>query len=188
MGQSNNMQQRVGFGPRLVAFIIDSFFIAAIGSLLLAIFMDSTFQNLINGRLTEAILKAGIDLKNLESSEAYNDIIRLSNFVANFSLLYMFIEAFTGASPGKMLLSLKVGTENGKKGDTWLYFTRFAIKNSSSLLGLAGRTTGLVLFNTLGGFAGMIIFLGCFLVLGIKKQAVHDIVAKTAIFFKNDLK
>ena len=102
------MEKRVGFGPRLVAFIIDSFIIATVGALLLAIFMESTFQSMINGKLTEAILKAGIELKNLESSDVYGDIIRLSNFVANFSLLYMFIEAFTGASPGKMLLSLKV--------------------------------------------------------------------------------
>lgn len=182
------MEKRVGFGPRLVAFIIDSFIIATIGSLLLAIFMESTFQSLISGKLTEAILKAGIDFQNLESSDVYNDIIRLSNFVANFSLLYMFIEAFTGASPGKMILSLQVGTENGEKGDTWLYFTRFAIKNSSALLGLAGRTTGLVFFNSLGGFAGMVIILGCFLVLGIKKQAVHDILAKTAVFNKSELK
>jgi uncharacterized RDD family membrane protein YckC len=137
--------------------------------------------------LTEDILKAGFDLKNLEASDSYQDIIRLSNFIANFSLLYMFIEAFTGASPGKMVLSLKVGTENGEKGDTWLYFTRFAIKNASALFGLAGRTTGLIFLNSLGGFAGMIIFLGCFLVLGIKKQAVHDMLAKTAIFNKNEL-
>lgn len=182
------MEKRVGFGPRLLAFIIDSFLIASIGSLLLAIFMDSTFQALMNGRLTDEILKAGFDLKSLETSDAYQDIIRLSNFVANFSLLYMFIEAFTGASPGKMILSLKVGTENGEKGDTWLYFTRFALKNSSALLGLAGRTTGLVFLNSLGGFAGMIIFLGCFLVLGIKKQAFHDILAKTAVFNKNEIK
>lgn len=149
--------------------------------------MGSTFHALINGKLTEAILKAGVELNKLESADAYNDVIRLSIFIANLSLLYMFIEAFTGASPGKMLLSLKVGTENGKKGDTWLYFTRFAFKNSSALLGLAGRTTGLVFINSLAGLAGMIIFLGCFLVLGVKKQAVHDILAKTAIYNKSEL-
>jgi uncharacterized RDD family membrane protein YckC len=35
--------------------------------------------------------------------------------------------------------------------------------------------------------AGLVIFVGCFLVLGDKRQALHDLGAATAVFRKADL-
>jgi uncharacterized RDD family membrane protein YckC len=36
------------------------------------------------------------------------------------------------------------------------------------------------------GIIGLIIFIGCFFVLGKKKQALHDIICKTAVYNKSD--
>ena len=41
---------------------------------------------------------------------------------------------------------------------------------------------------TVGQVWGLVIFIGCFFVLGAKRQAIHDLIAKTAVFKKSDIK
>jgi len=43
------------------------------------------------------------------------------------------------------------------------------------------------ILGTIGGLASLAIFIGCFMVLGSEKQALHDMVGKTAVFNKADL-
>jgi uncharacterized RDD family membrane protein YckC len=179
--------KRVGFVPRLGAFLIDSFLITILASIIMAIFMESTFAAFIKGQLTEAYLNNQAAKNSISSKEAYEGIMRISLFIAHFSTLYMITEAFWGATPGKMILGLKIGSQDRQSGDIWLYFPRFAIKNLSVLLDLISRLTTVTFFSTLGGFAGMVIFFGCFFALGNKKLALHDTIAKTAVFRKDDL-
>jgi uncharacterized RDD family membrane protein YckC len=102
-------------------------------------------------------------------------------------VLYGLIEAFTGASPGKMVLKLKIGFEDGRNAAVATYFTRWAVKYSGTILSFLGVISGISLLGTLGSLASFVIFIGCFLVLAEKKQAVHDMAAKTAVFKKADL-
>jgi uncharacterized RDD family membrane protein YckC len=44
------------------------------------------------------------------------------------------------------------------------------------------------LVKTVGSFLGFIIFIGCFFALGSNKQSIHDMISKTAVFKKADLK
>jgi len=55
------------------------------------------------------------------------------------------------------------------------------------VLGLLGAVPGLHVLGLLAPAAGIIVFIGCFLVLGDKRQALHDVAAKTAVFRKTDL-
>jgi hypothetical protein len=41
---------------------------------------------------------------------------------------------------------------------------------------------------TLGNLAGLIFFVGCFFTLGMKRQAFHDMIAKTAVYPKGAIK
>lgn len=178
--------KRVGFGPRLLAFVIDSFIIGMLASILMSYLMENTFQAFIRGDLVNTLLNAYAGNSTPQDAEALKKLFKVTSFVTHLSMLYMLIEAFTGATPGKMFLGLKIGTEKGKTGDTWLYFHRYAVKNSSSLLGLLASTTGLASFNSLGGLVGLVMIFGCFMVLGPKKQAIHDMAAKTAVYYKHD--
>jgi uncharacterized RDD family membrane protein YckC len=180
------IEKRIGFGPRLAAFIIDSFFIALLSSLLMSQLMGDIFNQFISGRLTEIVLAAGTAVTE-ESHEAYQNMMRVSMFIAHFSALYMMVEGFLGASPGKMILGLRVGTETGDGGDVWTYFPRYLIKNSSILIDLFGRLSGIDPVRSLGGLVGMVVFFGCFMVLGVRRQAIHDLLARTAVFRKEDL-
>ncbi len=81
-----------------------------------------------------------------------------------FVFLYSLIEAFTGASPGKMALGLKVGLEDGRRAGAGVYARRWAIKYSGTLLGLLGALPGLHVVGLLAPVAGLIVLAGCFLV------------------------
>ena len=101
--------------------------------------------------------------------------------------IYTIIEAFTGASPAKMILGYKVANSDGTGGDISLYLKRWAIKNVSSFLYMLAFVTGLIFLFPLGSILGFVMFLGCFLALGDDKQALHDKIAKTAIYNKRDI-
>jgi uncharacterized RDD family membrane protein YckC len=104
-----------------------------------------------------------------------------------FVFLYSLIEAFTGASPGKMVLKLKVGTADGRRASAALYARRWGIKYSGTLLGMLGAVPGLHALGLLAPAAGLVVFVGCFLVLGDRRQALHDLGAATAVFRTSDL-
>ena len=66
------------------------------------------------------------------------------------------MEGFTGQTPGKMILGITVANMNGEKATIDKLLLRAFIKITGSFVGIIG----------------FIIFVGCFLVLGEKKQAI----------------
>ncbi len=169
------MANRVGFGPRLMAFILDIVIVIALAMVLLP-FIGALVGGAASGgdEVAAALgMIAGI----------------MAAFIALplIATVYFLIEAVTGATPGKMILGLKVGTPEGTAGDIKLYATRYAIKNISFILSAVGAMVGVAILGTAGTWVGLVIFLGTFMVLGSKKQALHDLLAKTAIYKKADL-
>jgi uncharacterized RDD family membrane protein YckC len=53
-----------------------------------------------------------------------------------------------------------------------------------SLLALSGTP----FFNTLSGLLSFVVFLGCFAVLSQRRQALHDVIAGTAVYYDHDIK
>jgi uncharacterized RDD family membrane protein YckC len=56
------------------------------------------------------------------------------------------------------------------------------------VLAILALFSGIHVLATLGSLAGLIIFVGCFFTLGVKKQAFHDMIAKTAVYKKTAIK
>lgn len=101
--------------------------------------------------------------------------------------LYFLMEAITGFTLGKLMLGIQIANEDGSKAEIKDLMIRFGIKNLGLVLGLIGGLTGLGIFNKVSPVASLIILIGCFFVLGAAKQAIHDKVAKTAVFLRRDL-
>jgi uncharacterized RDD family membrane protein YckC len=65
---------------------------------------------------------------------------------------------------------------------------RFLFKNSGSLIGMLATIIGAVvpflgmILGWVAALAGLAIFIGCFLTLGAQRQALHDMLAHTAVF------
>jgi uncharacterized RDD family membrane protein YckC len=64
---------------------------------------------------------------------------------------------------------------------------RWFIKNASSVLVIINLLVANAVLENIASIIGMVIFFGCFAVLGEKKQALHDIIANTAVYKRKEL-
>jgi uncharacterized RDD family membrane protein YckC len=177
------MEQRVGFGPRFLAALIDAAFLAVVGFV-----AGAAIGGMLGGWIGGALGGwEGVGPSSGAVGAAVGAVLGAVAAFGGFVFLYSLIEAFTGASPGKMMLGLKVGTDDGRRGSPALYVKRWAIKYSGTLLGLLGAIPGLHALGLLAPAAGLVVFVGCFLTLGDRRQALHDLGAASAVFRKADL-
>ena len=177
------MEKRVGFGARLAAALVDMLIVGIVG-----FGAGAAIGGMLGGGLGSVLGgESGGGAAGTAAGAAIGAVLGAVAAFGGFVFLYSLIEAFTGASPGKMALGLKVGTADGRRGRAALYVTRWAIKYSGTLLGLLGAVPGLHLLGLLAPAAGLTVFIGCFLVLGDKRQSLHDLGAATAVFRKTDL-
>ena len=179
---------RIGFSSRLGAAALDWVFAGVFAGLLAIIF--GVLGLSAGGALGLAVDDQAEMESALEALGLGAGIGALLGLISGMIIgyfLYSLIEAFSGASPGKMVLGFKVGNEDGRAGDTGLYLMRWAIKNASSVFSMVALFTGLVFLEPIGSLIGIVMFLGCFLALSEERQALHDKLAKTAIYHKKDL-
>lgn len=185
MTEFNPLEMRVGFGKRFGAYLMDFLIVSIIGGLVTA-FMSDTLLQFADASSLEQMSK-------LQESGA-GGIASFSMFMMSFGVaatvlgfLYSFVEMLTGASPAKHILGITVANQDGKRGDLKLFATRWAIKSGAALFGIIAFVPALIFFKYVGMVWNVAIFLGCFVVLSEKKMALHDIIAKTAVFHKEDL-
>lgn len=176
------MEKRIGFGPRFWAYLIDCIIITGL-SYIIASLTGDWFERFVDfSKITEEQLNA------VSSNQMiYTFSILLPAAVIFVSFVYNLLEGFTGYTLGKLLLGLQVGNQDGTPAEISTTMLRFALKNISSIIGLFGAVTLIKAINNAGSILGLVIIVGCFIVLGDKKQSIHDMLAKTAVFKKNEL-
>ncbi|HNV01898.1 MAG TPA: RDD family protein [Vicinamibacterales bacterium] len=178
------MEKRVGFSLRLAAALIDAAVILA-----LAAGVGGTLGGLIGGAAGRAFGGAGADAAATAAAGAFvGALVGALAATSGVTFLYSLIEAFTGASPGKMALRLKIGLEDGRRAPLPVCVRRWAVKYSGALFGLLGAVPLLSPLAMFATAAGLLVFLGCFLALGDRRQALHDLAAGTAVFRTPDLR
>lgn len=166
---------RVGFGKRLGAYLLDAVICSVLGALI-GTLLGATLVGLFFGSQGGAAA-GGI-------GALFGGII---GSIAGIFLMYIvlfLIEGITGQSFGKMILKIKVKNADGTEATKGTTFIRALLKYSNFILTLLAGITGVAILGQIGGVFGLIIFIGCFFVLGSKKQAIHDLLAKSAIFDK----
>ena len=167
----NKEIERVGFGKRLGSSLLD-FIISLLPGIVLGIYAGATIAAfLLDFFYDEAQLET---IQAGFSGEIAASIIGLVSSLAGIaftSIFFYVLEGFTGQTPGKMILGITVANMNGEKATIDKLLLRAFIKITGSFVGIIG----------------FIIFVGCFLVLGEKKQALHDIICKTAVYKKSDI-
>jgi uncharacterized RDD family membrane protein YckC len=152
------IMERVGFGPRFLAALID-------GVALMIVMM---------------ILGTVFGISMMPTADTSFSLFRI--IMTLIPLGYISTEIFQAATPGKQLMKLKIKNQDGTDAEQSILQKRFLIKTAGSLLQLVGAITTLSIFGTVGGLVGLIIVLGCFMVLTDDKQALHDKIAQTAVF------
>jgi len=103
-------------------------------------------------------------------------------------LLWFGVEALWAATPGKLALGLRVGTDDGHEAPLPVTVQRWALKNAPTLVGLVAVVVGAVApapgrwLGLLSDLTGLVVLAGCFLALGQGRQALHDRLAGTAVY------
>ena len=163
--------ERKGFGIRLGAYLIDVVIMfIVIGGIVAVIFLGT--------------FKVGFGTPNTaQGQQAVEGAARTVAIVGPLlGLAYASLEIFLAQSLGKMLLKIKIMDEGGTPAPMGQLVTRYLVKYSASIIGLLVGLTGIAVLGWLQTLAGLAVFIGCFFVLGEKRQALHDMAAKTAVF------
>ncbi|MBS2039783.1 RDD family protein [bacterium] len=182
------MKQRAGFGPRLVALVIDVFLLGAIsvvfglmaGSLSSVVahrffHMDATSTDPGTALLASGLMGIGI-------------FLLVTALMATFlSLPYNLMEAFFGWTPGKLAMGLRVMNEDGSHPAIGQVFMRWLIKHNAILIALL-TFVGLAPAAFVAPLLQALVFGGCFLALGASRQALHDQMTHTAVYEVAELK
>ena len=159
--------ERTGFGRRLGAFAID----------ILIVWVLTSVAGLVKG-----------DTRPPESTGLHHlsDLTRLMAGVglaaATLQILYSLIEGLTGASPGKMILGIRIRDASGAQAAIGTLLLRMAVKHVKVVASFLVVLTGSQLLAVVGLAGGVIVFFGCFLALGAARQALHDRMVQTAVF------
>jgi uncharacterized RDD family membrane protein YckC len=161
--------QRAGFGIRLGALIIDAIILTVVYWVVGLVFRPSV--NITADTSADQIVAA--------TMAAVRRAMLISFIVY---LAYSLTEVFKAGTPGKQILKLKIVSASGHDAPTDQLWRRWAVRWGAPLgLGVLYALTGWGLFMALYTLAGLAMTAGCFMVLGVNRQALHDVIAGTAI-------
>ena len=187
--------ERIGFAPRLWAYVLD-WFLASLVGLAASFFFGAALGAALGAGFGGAVGSAGgavpeAALGGLAAGALLGGMLGAVFGVGLLFLVsvaaYGLIEGFTGRSPGKMILGLIVRNQDGSPATTRTLLARYALKQSSSLLTLLGLATGLLFLPALANVAYFVFLLGCLAALNYNHQALHDIILGTAVYRRADL-
>ncbi len=166
--------ERVGFGPRLGAFLIDSV-VCVVAVIVLAL-------------VAGLVAAVGLGARNAAEGQIVGSIA--GGIVGSLTvILYWLWEGITGAAAGKLALGLVIANENGTPAPTGVLFKRYWFKTgiASVLLPILAVVTKSEIYEVTGSLWALAVVIGCFVVLGEKRQAFHDMIAHTAVYRKADI-
>jgi uncharacterized RDD family membrane protein YckC len=92
------------------------------------------------------------------------------------------MDIFKAATPGKMLLKLKITNEDGSEASRQTLIKRWAIKQIPQFAWLLFAVTTVMFFNWLTVFCFIGYVISCCLTFRPDRQALHDTMAHTAVF------
>jgi len=171
--------ERVGFGSRLVAYLIDTLIV-----IILAFLLSGVVASILGVEAAGAA--QGGDAEAAMGFVA-GLMVALAVGLPVLSTLYFLVEGFTGWTLGKLILGLKIGSAAGGSASMGTLLARWAVKNIGTILSFLAMIVGVPFLGTVGSIAGLVILVGCFFVLGEKRQAFHDLAAKTAVYKRAQL-
>ena len=184
----NNMNmydERVGFGRRLGAYLLDLLGIIVLASIINIAAGEFLVQLFFGAQLAEAEIAAaefeglGFDYMGLMTK-----VTQMGAGTSIATLFLFMMEGIKGQSIGKMILQIENTNDDGTQAYPKVLWTRTSLKYGSTILSLLGGLVGLSFIGYIGSIWGFVIFIGFFFVLADKKQTIHDMIAKTAVSWK----
>lgn len=181
------MENRIGFGPRLGAFVIDIVFVWILSGLISR--FATSFMAVQAQAQVDELMASNPFIAGMYTGEMFNmavSMTRISLIVIFARLLYFSTEIFLGASVGKLLLGLKIVNADGSDASTGVLLGRYLLKHIGKVCTVLALFCLPPLFNGFGNLFGFAIFVGCFFAAGDRHQALHDMICKTIVVKKGE--
>ncbi|GAB5465728.1 MAG: hypothetical protein Kapaf2KO_11640 [Candidatus Kapaibacteriales bacterium] len=175
---------RIGFGPRFGAYLLD----------LVIVYLIVFSVGLVVGPDVEE-LSLDADFENFEQIAAafklnFQTTLEATKWFewldALIVLLFFLPEALFGYSIGKRVLNLRIADTSLMENKSKL-IKRFFLKHSAQVLIIINFAVFPFAAALISSVLGFIIFIGCFFVIGKDKQALHDMLAGTAVFSEESM-
>jgi len=186
--------ERIGFGRRFGAALLDVIIIVMLSGIVYAV-AGSSFEPLVEKQIAAQLEEQNAALAELDTDQAemisgYTKMGILWGIIGTIvAVLYSLTEIAMAATPGKMMLGIKIATADATVAPTATLATRWFVKTGlSSVLNIVATVTATSILSTLATIVGVVIFIGCFFVLGANRQALHDLIAKTAVYRREGIR
>lgn len=177
----NELGYRIPFGRRFGASFIDALFYIVI--IMITVFSSGLIEIMDKYSIEQLqdpnFIATVPEIANMEFW------VTISNYVCiGFILLP---QALFGITIGKLLFSIKIANEDRTEADAKTLFLRFSVKHAWIYFLLLNNVTGLTIFGILELIFFFVLIVESLVATGVKAQAGHDIIAKTAVYHKNDI-
>ncbi len=162
------ISKRAGFGVRFGALVLDGIIIFAVGYV---------FKMILGQKDPNPEEMLGLPM----------DQILLMSYSASIvtyilTVLYFLTEIFLLKTPGKMILGLIVTDQEGNKPPMNALVIRFLFKQASTLIIILAVFLNLGTLIWVSMVIGLVYLIGCFMAARDSRLALHDDIAKTAVF------
>lgn len=169
------MENRIGFGPRLLALLIDFG-----GMWILTLLFYFTIPQIVQPFVDYQMAQAGEESLSRVPFDI-TPIFVLTNLLIFSRLIFFSSEIVFGTSLGKFILKLQITNRQGEKPGIGQLVARFAVKHVYPLLNLFSVILFINFIGTLAFIFGAIVYFGCFFVLGDNKLSLQDIISGTMV-------
>ena len=144
----------------------------------------------VTATLLDGILLVVIYVISIVSLVAMNEPVREGSRPLNVAeaivwlawLMYSTMEVFSAGTFGKKILGLRIARLDDGSADRWRLFLRWQTKQLPVIALILALLTGASAFRLLGGFANLIIAVGCLFAGNDDRLAWHDHWSGTAVF------
>jgi uncharacterized RDD family membrane protein YckC len=198
------MSEKIDFSKRFASFFIDVLIILVI-TIAIGLPIGTSIRSVESQKKTLEISKNTSDstqtAKSTEQFEikssnenpflsALTGSIEKIRFGFEFGLgliglLYGLIEVFGAASPGKMVLNLRIYNDDKSQPNHSTLFLRYLIKNLTFVLFLVAGIWYLPIFERAAIVIALIFLIGMFRSMTHEGRTLIDIIFKTAVYDKN---
>jgi uncharacterized RDD family membrane protein YckC len=177
-----NLNERVGFGTRLGAYLIDTLIVLVVGSIIGLLIGDHLVPIVFGEQLEEFnSMEEQFSEFNFDFMGLLMKFFAVMAGIPIVTIILFILEGSLGQSIGKMMLRIVNTNVDGSRANAGKLWLRSFLKYGSSLLSIVGSVLGLTLFGWIANLWGIVIFVGFFLVFLDNKQTIHDMIAKTVV-------
>lgn len=186
---------RVGFGRRLGAYMLDTLVLVVL-SLVANAFFGQAFESVGETYFQKQMAEQNVSLEELDTEQA-DVVMGTMSFMSTWLIMISIVglayfgltEVLLAASFGKMMLGIMIANADGTSASTSTLVIRWLAKTGLAyLLLIFTFFSSATIFQTLYYIVAVVAFIGYFLMFGANRQALHDIIAKTAVYRREHIR